>query len=48
MNATRGATRILLRGKGLEPKLNFFVQKLCNLGPMLNKLMQLKRITEGA
>ena len=25
----------------------FFAQKLSNLGPMLNKLMQLKRITKG-
>ena len=32
----------------MEPKVNFFTQKLCNLGPVLNKLMQLKRITEGA
>ena len=23
-------------------------QKLCNFGPVLNKLMQLKRITEGS
>ena len=26
----------------------FFAQILSNLGPMLNKLMQLKRVTEGA
>ena len=25
----------------------FFPQKLSNLGPLLNKLLQLKRITEG-
>ena len=33
---------------GLEPKVNFLAQKLSNLGPVLNKLMLLKRITEGA
>ena len=27
---------------------NIWAQKLSNLGPVLNKLMQLKRITEGA
>ena len=26
----------------------FFPQKLSNLGPLLNKLLQLKRITVGA
>ena len=25
----------------------FFAQKLSNLGPVLNKLMQLKRFTDG-
>ena len=48
VNATKSATRILLRGRGFEPKLNFLAQKLSNLSPMLNKLMQFKRITEGA
>ena len=47
LNATRSATRILLRGRGLEPKANIFPQKLFNLGPVLNKLMPLKRITGG-
>ena len=33
--------------EGLKPKLNYFVaQKLSNLGLMLNKLMQLKRVTD--
>ena len=48
VNATRSATRILLRGRGLEPKPNFVAQKWSSLGPMLNKLMLLKRVTEGA
>ena len=34
--------------EGLEPKVNFFAQKLSNLDPVLKKLMQFKRITEGA
>ena len=41
-------TRILLRGGSLNQTQNFFVQKLSNLGPVLNKPMRLKRITEGA
>ena len=48
VSATRSTNRIILRGRGLEPKVVFFAQKLCNLGPVLNKLMELKRITEGA
>ena len=47
MNAPRSATRILLRGRGIEPKENFFPRKLSNLGPLLSKLMQLKHVTEG-
>ena len=48
VNATRSATRILLRGKGGKTKSRiFFAQKLSNLGPVLNKLMQLKRVTES-
>ena len=27
-----------------EPKVNFFTQKLPDLGPVLNKLMQPKRV----
>ena len=27
VNATRNSTRILIRGRGLQPKLNFFAQK---------------------
>ena len=26
----------------------FFAQKLSNLGPVMNKTMQLKRVTEGS
>ena len=48
MNATRSATRILLRRRGLEPKLKFFAQKLSNLGSVSNKLMQLMRSIEWA
>ena len=49
VNASRSTTRILLRGKRLEPKVKFFLhKKLPNLGPTLNELMQLKRITEAA
>ena len=33
-------------GRGLNQKYNIFAQKLSNLGPLLNKLMQLKRVTE--
>ena len=47
VNASRSTTRILLRERGLVPKVNFFAQKLSNLGPVLKKLMQPKRITEG-
>ena len=46
MNATRSATRILLKEEGLNKF--FFAQKLYNLGPVLNKVVQLKRITEWA
>ena len=38
--------RICLEGR-LEPKVNFFAPNLSNLGPVLNKPMQLNRITEG-
>ena len=48
VNATRSATRILLREKGREPKEMFFAQKLSNLGPVLNKPLLFKRVTEGA
>ena len=44
VNATRSATRILLRERELEPKVKFFALRLSNLGPVLNKLMQLHRI----
>ena len=33
-------------GRGLSPKKIFFAQNLSNLGTVLNKLMQLKRVTE--
>ena len=39
VNETRSAVRILIRMRGLN--------QLFNLGPVLNKLMQLKRITKG-
>ena len=50
VNATRSATRMLLRGRGVESKVVcfFFAQKLPTLGHVLNKPQQLKRITEGA
>ena len=35
------------KGRGLELKVNFFAQKLSNFDPVLSKLMQLKRVTEG-
>ena len=44
MNATRRATRIFLR---VVNQKNFFVQKLPDLAPVLHKLMQLKRATDG-
>ena len=47
VNATRSATRILLKERGLQTKVNFFAQKFSYIGPMLNKLMQLKCITKG-
>ena len=31
-----------------QPKRKFFAQKLSNLGPVLNKPMQLKNIPKGA
>ena len=31
----------------LNQKKNFFARKLSHLGPMINRSMQLKRITEG-
>ena len=45
VNAARRATRILLRE--VNQKLFFFTQKLPDLVPALNKLMQLKRVTDG-
>ena len=40
---------VLLREReGLNQKKMFFAQKLSNLGPLLNKLLQLKRVPEGA
>ena len=48
VNATRSATRILLRGRRPEPKVKFFfAQNLSSLSPVPNKLMLLKRIKEG-
>ena len=47
VNATRRATRILLREVN-QNLLFFFAQKLSNLAPVLKKLMQLKRVTEGS
>ena len=38
----------LERLRGFEPNVNFFAQKLSNLGSVMNELMQLKRITERA
>ena len=43
MNAAKRATRILLK-RG-ETKI-IFAQKLSNLGLVLNKLMQLERVTD--
>ena len=40
------ATRTLLRGKGLEQKLNFFVKKMSFLSRVQSKLVQRKGITE--
>ena len=51
VNATRSATRVLLSKRergGLNQRQMFFAQKLSNLGPMLNKPLLLKRVTEGA
>ena len=41
-------TGFCLERGGLNQKWMFFAQKLSNLGPVLNKPMQLKRVTEGA
>ena len=41
-------TGFCLERGGLNQKWMFFVRKLSNLGPVLNKPMQLKRVTEGA
>ena len=38
----------LLRERERESKGMFFAQKLSNLGPVLNKPLLLKRVTEGA
>ena len=46
VNATRSATRIRLRDKDLNQK-KIFLTKLSDLGPELNKPMQLKCITGG-
>ena len=40
------ATRTLLRGKGLEQKLNFFAKKMSFLSRVQSKLVQRKGITE--
>ena len=45
VNTTRRSTRILLRE--VNQKQIFFSQKLPDLDPVLNKLMQLKRVTDG-
>ena len=47
MNATRRATRILLRGMNQNYYYFFFALKLPDLAPVLNILMQLKRVTDG-
>ena len=48
VNGTRSATRVLVRERGLEPKVNvFLLQKVSNLGPVLIKPLQLKCVTEG-
>ena len=44
MNAAQRATRILL--KSSKTKVIFLAQNLCNLGFVLNKLMQLERVTD--
>ena len=41
-------TEFCLERGGLNQKKMFFPQKLSNLGPVLNKPLQLKRVTEGA
>ena len=48
MSAGVNASRVLLRERGREPKGMFFAQKLSDLGPVLNKPLLLKRVTEGA
>ena len=45
VNATKNVTKILLWGVNQE-LFFFFAQKLSDLGPVLNKLMQLKRVTD--
>ena len=43
---TRSATTVLLRERGFAPKVNVFCKKLSNLGHVLSKPLQLKRVTE--
>ena len=44
VNATRRATTIVLEGVNLF--VNLFAQKLPDLAPVLNQVMQLKRVTD--
>ena len=44
VNAMRRATRVLLRE---VKQKQIFTQKMPDLAPVLNKLMQLKRVTNG-
>ena len=47
VNATRSSTRIWYEGGDLNQKQIFLKLKLSNLGHVLNKPLQIKRITEG-
>ena len=47
VNAAKRATRMLLRGVNQTFFVVFFAEKLYNLGLVLNKLMQVKRVTGG-
>ena len=47
VNATRRATKILLRRVNQLIKVNFFGRKPPDVAPVLNKQLQLKRVTDG-
>ena len=47
VNATRSATRVLLRERRLEPKVNVFCTKIVRFRSRAEQTVATKRVTEG-